>query len=199
MKKQLQGFTLIELMIAIIIFSIMATMAYSGLNSVLKSHDLLNKQQENFNQLNQIINQFQKEIRQIVPRPVHDKYSTLIPALKLETSNEIIFSFTRAGIPNPSGLQKNSLQRIDYLFSGKTLKKRTWLTIDRNNSADYSEEIISTNLNKFKIDILGFNNAWYQQWPTNNNDPIDLLPKAIRINLTLQDLGDINRLVELPL
>lgn len=198
-KPSKSGFTLIELLIAITVLAIMSAMAYGGLNSVVKNHELLSKQQESFNQVIQIVTQLQKEIRQIVPRPVHDKYSALISALKLETSNEIIFSFTRAGIPNPSGLQRNSLQRIDYLFSGKTLKKRTWLTIDRNNSADYSEEIITTTLAKFKIELLGFDGIWYQQWPTNKNDPIDLLPKAIKFNLMLQDSGEVSRLVELPL
>lgn len=197
--KSQNGFTLIELLIAITVLAIISTMAYGGLNSVLKSHEILSKQQENFDQLSQLISQLQKEIRQIVPRPVHDKYSTLVPALNLESSNDVIFSFTRAGIPNPSGLQKNSLQRIDYIFTRQTLKKRIWLSIDRNNSEDYREEIITTTLTQFKIELLGFNGVWYQQWPTNKTEPIDILPKAIKFSLAGKESGEISRLLELPI
>lgn len=198
-KKPHQGFTLIELLIAVTVLAIISTMAYSGLNSVLKSHEILTKQQNNFNQISRLANQLQKEIRQIVPRPVHDKYSNFISALKLETANGVIFSFTRAGIPNPSGLQKNSLQRIDYFFSKPVLKKQIWLTIDRNNSSDYKEEIVGNNFTQFKIELMGFDGLWYQQWPVNNNEAIDVLPKAIRFSFATQESGEINRIVELPL
>ena len=193
------GFTLIELLIAITILAILSAMAYGGLSSVLKNHEILTAQQEKFTELTQLMTQLQKEIRHIVPRPVHDKYSTFIPALRLENGTTVLFSFTRAGIPNPTGRQKNSLQRIDYIFNNKTLKKQTWLTIDRNNSADYSEEIISTTLEKFKVEVLGFDGNVYQQWPLNKTDPLDILPKAIRFTLTNKETGDISRLVELPL
>ena len=197
-QKSQHGFTFIELLIAVTVLAIMSTMAYSGLNSVLKSHEILTRQQDDFNQISQLVSQLQRELRQIVPRPVHDKYSSLIPALKLETANGILFSFTRAGIPNPSVLQRNSLQRIDYLFAGQTLKKQIWLTIDRNNSADYKEEIVNNHLTLFKIEVLGFDGLWYSQWPVNNNEAIDALPKAIRFRFATQESGEISRIVELP-
>lgn len=199
MKIKLQtGFTLIELLIAIIVLAILATMAYSGLNSVLKSHEILSKQQEKFNQLNQIITQLEKEIRTIVPRPVHDQYKTLVPALKLEVNNGIVFSFTRAGIPNPSGLQKSSLQRIDYIFKNQILKKRVWLAVDSNNE-DYKETTLSTTLTQFKIELLGFDDNFYQQWPMNRTDAADILPKAVKFSLNSKETSEINRVVDLPL
>jgi general secretion pathway protein J len=193
------GFTLIELMIAITVLAIISTMAYSGLNSVLKSHEILSKKQESFNQLIQIITPLQKEFRTIIPRPIHDKYNSLLPALKLEKTTNLTFSFTRGGIPNPSGLQKSSLQRIDYFFSEKTLIKRIWLTVDNYNADDHRDEVISTTLNLFNIEVLGFDGVWYQQWPNNKNDPPDLLPKAIKFTLALPEFGEMSRLVELPI
>jgi general secretion pathway protein J len=197
--KPQTGFTLIELLVATVIMAITSVMAYSGLNSVLKSHAILNKQQETINQLSQLVTQLQKEIRQIVARPVRDKYNTLLPALKLDSGTVIVFSFTRAGIPNPTGLQKNSLQRIDYIFNKQTLKKRIWLSLDSNNTNDYREETVADNLEKFKIEVLGFNNTLYPQWPLNRTDPVDILPKAVKFSFTRKESGEINRLVELPL
>jgi general secretion pathway protein J len=201
MKKYLIGFTLIELLIAITIFAIISVMAYSGLNSVLKSHEMLNKQQQSFKEIAQIITQLQKEIRHIVPRPVHDKYNLVLPAIKVELGTDlVIFSFTRAGIPNPSGIQKNSLQRIDYIFNKQTLRKRIWLTVDINNIEDFREEIVLSPLKQFKVELLGYDNNWYPQWPVDiKTDPVDLLPKAVRFSLVTDELGQISRIVELPL
>jgi type II secretion system protein J len=111
----------------------------------------------------------------------------------------LVFSFTRGGIPNPAGLPKNSLQRIDYFFSQSTLKKQTWLSMDRNNSADYKEEIIANNLKQFRVEVLGFNGQWYPQWPINKTDAPDSLPKAVRFSFATQESGDIGRIIELPL
>lgn len=194
-----QGFTLIELMIAITVLAIISTMAYSGLNSILKSHEILSKKQDSFNQLIQIITPLQREFRTIVPRPIHDKYNSVLPALKLEKTNILSFSFTHGGIPNPSGLVKSSLQRVDYFFSEKTLTKRIWLTVDNYNTDDHRDEIISTTLNQFKIEVLGFDGVWYSQWPNNKNDPPDLLPKAIKFTVAMPEFGEISRLIELPL
>jgi general secretion pathway protein J len=197
--RKIRGFTLIELLIAIIILAIISALAYGGLNSILKNHAILTQKTESLTQLTQTLTQLQNDLRHIVPRPIHDKFNTLLPALRLETINGLLLSFTRGGIPNPTAVKRNSLQRIDYIFLNNTLKKRIWLTVDYNNEADYYEEIVLSALSQFKVEVLGFDGIWYRQWPGDRSMPADLLPQAIKITFTFSEFGEISRLIELPL
>ncbi len=188
------GFTLIELLIAIVIFALISTMAYSSLNTVLSSYEHLNIQQQRLHTLSKFMFQLQNELRAIIPRPVFDQYNTQLPALSLTATS---LSFTHAGTPMVSKLPKNPLQRLEYFVTAQQLHKKIWLTADRNRAEDFKQYLLLEAISQIKIEALGYDKAWYSEWPTPNT-PLDLLPLAIRIIFTTEKYGEISRLFVLP-
>jgi general secretion pathway protein J len=193
-----RGFTLIELLIAVTVLAIMSTLAYQGLNTLLRNHGILTQQAQVLTDMSQAVIQLQNDLRHIVPRPIHDKYN-LLPALRLDPMNPIRLSITRSGIPNPTGIKRSSLQRIDYVFMGNKLTKRNWIVLDNNNEMDYSEQLILSDLSEIKFQVLGLDGIWYSQWPGDRNLPMDLMPKAIKFTFNINPFGEISRIIQLPL
>ncbi|BCG64183.1 MAG: general secretion pathway protein J [Methyloprofundus sp.] len=192
-----KGFTLIELLIAISILAILLSLAYSGLNSVLLTHQRITEQQQRLQQFNYTFTQLHSEIQHIVPRTVTDSYRTPLAALLLTESNDLQFSFTRAGHPNPSGIARSSLQRIDYYLQDKTLYKRIWFAPDNTETDNYREQQLLANVTQVTIQVLAYDKRWYSNWPP-QNAPLNILPLALKISMSTPLYGDFEQIIELP-
>ena len=68
-KNSTLGFTLLELLVAIVIFSLMSVMAYGGLFNVLTGNEVITQQEKSLKELQRTMMFFERDIRQIVPRP----------------------------------------------------------------------------------------------------------------------------------
>ncbi len=69
-----QGFTLLELLIASIIFALMAVMAYGGLANVMDSSEISKTALQRLKQLQQTVSILDRDLSQIVRRPIRDEY-----------------------------------------------------------------------------------------------------------------------------
>ena len=76
-----RGFTLLELLIASIIFAIMAVMAYGGLDNVLSNSKASQQALSRLQQIQQSIAIISRDFSQLVPRAVRDEYGNIQPAL----------------------------------------------------------------------------------------------------------------------
>lgn len=148
-KKKISGFTLIEVLIALLILATIATLAITGLQAVI----LTDKRQiEITDQLAEL--QFayiilQRDIAQAINRPIMDSQHEWRPgwlgvgglggvgaAVNSDVSlaGEILVEFTRAGVPNPQqSLERSTLQRIAYVYDGKKLLRYEWSLLDRTS------------------------------------------------------------------
>ena len=79
-QKQ-QGFTLLELLIASIIFAIMAVMAYGGLDNVIRNSESSQQALKRLQQIQQSVSVLNRDFSQIVPRSIRDEFGNLQPYL----------------------------------------------------------------------------------------------------------------------
>ncbi len=193
-----QGFTLIELLIAISILAILMALSYAGLNSVLISHKHLTAQQTRFKEFNYTFTELHNTLHHITARPVSDAYGTLLPALSLDYNNGLSLSFTRLGRPNPSGLQRSSLQRLRYFIDENTLKKQLWLSPDISDASLFQQNDLINDIETIDITVLADNKTWYRNWPPQDGQPLSLLPKAVKIAITRTDKREFMQIIELP-
>lgn len=110
------GFTLVEVLISIFIFSLISIGSVSALTSALKGKARVNESLQTLSQLQQMRALVTADTRNLILRQNRDSLGGFDPVI-VSGGREILFEFTRAGRENPGSLVKRSdLQRVFYVF-----------------------------------------------------------------------------------
>jgi general secretion pathway protein J len=193
------GFTLLELLVALAIFSVIGIAAYSGLQSVLTTRAGVEQQARRLTQLQLAMHFLQRDIEQIVARPVRDEFGQLRHALQGSDSDDPLLLFTRNGWDNPLRRQRAGLQRMSYRLSDDALLRGHWQRLDRAAGDTLRETVLLDQISAIRLRFLDQGNRWQRRWPpADQDDPATTpLPRAVEISLELSDWGAITRLLRL--
>lgn len=192
-----RGFTLLELVVAIAVFAVVAAMAYEGLRIIIKSRQQVDGELDHLADLQQAINVMSSDIRQTVLRPVRDNQGSNEPALLVMRDRASRLLFTRTGHANPLALPRSGMQRTLYTLEGNTLVRSTYNTLDRAPGEQPIATPLLDGVTGFEIQLLDRTNVWRYDWPPPENTPVPLMPRAIRFNLMLAGHGSLSRIVVL--
>jgi general secretion pathway protein J len=197
-SRRCHGFTLLELLIAITIFAILATFVYSGLKVILDTEHQTSLYGKRIAKLQLGLNLMQRDIAQIVPRPIRDQYGDQQPALKSDDTSDMLLEFTRDGFANPMHAPRSNLQRVGYLYEENTLYRLTWRSLDRPLESEPHRQKLIDNITSLELVFYDKALEKYQEWPpsTTGADEVDprVLPVSIAFSMELEDWGTINRL-----
>jgi general secretion pathway protein J len=199
-----RGFTLLELLVALAVFSVMAVMAYGGLASVLGSRERVLQSLERTAALQKAYLRLRNDLQQLRARPSRDPYGEAQPALALLPDGSM--EFTRSGWRNPLAQPRSSLQRVAYrLDADGRLLRISWRAVDRAQNAAASEAVVLTGVEDLRwrflvnaeLDHGGSQRSWYESWPppaTQDSARLAAVPHAVEVALTLEDLGEVRLL-----
>lgn len=192
------GFTLIEIVIALVVFSIVSVTASSGLNAILKWQTDLNTRSEQIKAIQLTLKYLERDINRAINRSVRDQYGDPQPALSSDGENAM--NFTYSGWRNPANLLRSHLQRVAYeLDSEKEFTRHSWNRLDGAIVEDAREIVLLEEVEEFELEFLNQTNTWIDQWPPINSVPAAApLPRAISISLNVAPFGEIKRIFTVP-
>ena len=194
----LRGFTLLELLVAISIFSILASIAYGGLTVVLNNNDHHERVSNRLSAIQSTFVFLQRDIEQAVYRSIRNETSQKLPALYSAPEENLLLELTRTGWQNPLEQKRSELQRISYQVKDGNLYRGYWISLDRPYNAKKHETIMFSNFKSIQIRFLDAKNKWHLTWPPyGKDDPNDQLPLAIETTIDSDDFGSITRLFSL--
>ncbi|HIO91337.1 MAG TPA: type II secretion system protein GspJ [Leucothrix mucor] len=191
--KPSSGFTLLELLIAMVIFSTMSLMAYGGLHSVLTSNRVTQEYEADLKALQRTMMFLEKDIRQLAARPRHAGYNEILPAVQTDLGLDGILEFTRSGNPNPAGKLRSSLQRVRYVLDKGELQRWSWELVDHLDAKPIIMPLMGS-VEQISFRYMGGNKQWQDDWIVKNKSE---LPRAIEININHKRWGDIQRLISI--
>ena len=205
-KTPTRGFTLLELLVALAVFAIMAIAAYEGLHNVLFTRAAVEAQSQRLAAVQMTVFRLEQDIEQTVPRGIRDEYGEPQPALfggALASSDTL--TLTRTGWDNPLKQPRATLQRVAYRLQEGRLWRLYWPVLDRGGVMEPRETLLLDRVQTFKVRFLGEDGTWQDNWPlpTNNDGgetvqhDATTLPRAVEVHLTLEDWGEITRLFPL--
>jgi len=196
-----RGFTLIEVIIAMSIFAILAILSYSGLHSVIMSKTSTEASLERLQELQMTMLTLNSDLQQISNRDAHDALGGSLQKLSTQSS-EYLIEFTRSGWRNPANLQRSSLQRVAYQIKDDALVRIYWPHVDRADDEQRVERTLIHNIESLEIRFLNADKEWKEDWPSatalTSADPA-ALPAAIDVRLKMNDWGEIKRLIKVSI
>jgi general secretion pathway protein J len=193
------GFTLLELLVALAIFSLLAVMSYNGLKIVLDQQAATEVQAEALAELQKVYLLLQRDVEQVVPRPIRDEYGDEQPAL----AGGDALQLTRGGWSNPAGRLRSSLQRVGYAFEDGQLVRYSWGVLDRAQDSEPQRQPLIGDIGEMTIRYLDGKNEWQERWPNplasgDDTAVLTALPGAVEITLDHEKFGPLVWVFRLP-
>lgn len=151
-KTSQQGFTLIELMIALVIFAMLALAGWQIMDSLTKSRERGYQHQKSLSQLDYAYLQLSQDLAQtsnyvVVPilsvtanNPASTNSAAMTPTFVLNASQ---MSFIRFAAPDPRYQSSPMLAKIQYSVAGETLTKRRFYQLDNNNETPATSVLLT--------------------------------------------------------
>ncbi len=196
-----RAFTLIEVLVALAIFAILSALAYGALSQTLLSAELLNARMDRLQAIQKSVRFLSQDFLQLAPRPVRlELGDSLGPALQSDLRSEYALELTRGGWSNPVALPRGTLQRAAYRLEDDELIRYYWTVLDRTLNNEAIAVTILDGVESVLFRYLVDDDNWTDQWPPETAPgPLGLRqrPRAVEIILTLQDEGEIRRIVEI--
>ncbi|MCZ6808924.1 MAG: type II secretion system minor pseudopilin GspJ [Proteobacteria bacterium] len=196
-----KAFTLIEVLVAFAIFGILAAFAYGALSQTLLSAEILGERMDRLQAIQKSVRYLSHDFLQLAPRPVRQELGdSFDPALLTDFSSEFALELTHGGWSNPVALPRGTLQRSAYRLEDDELVRYYWTVLDRTLSNEAIGVTILDGVESLLFRYLLDSGDWIEQWPPPTlPGPLGLRqrPRAVEIVLTLQDEGEIRRIIEI--
>jgi len=201
MKRMRQsGFTLIEIMVAVAIFSVMSIIAWGALGRSLADAEMLTARMDRLQAIQRSVRYLTTDLAQAAPRSVRNEIGdTQLPAILSSIAGDFALEVTHGGWGNPAGLPRGTQQRSAYRLEEDKLVRYHWNVLDRT----YSNEPVATELldNVESLFFRFYSDAGdpSEIWPPQGvgiGNTSRIRPRAVEIVLSLGDAGEITRLVE---
>lgn len=197
------GFTLLELLIAVSIFAILAVVAYGALSTVLSTRARAGVQIQHLRQLQMAYVMMQRDVEQAVQRGVRDNFGDPEPAMLGGNDADVTLELTRLGWRNPTGEPRSFMQRVAYEVKDHALVRHYWTELDRTQQSTAQDNTLLDDIDGVDVKFMDQNSQWQTQWPplsqssaTTQNQVA--LPRAVQVTVNTQYWGAVTWLFRVP-
>jgi general secretion pathway protein J len=215
-----QGFTLIEVLVAMAITVIVAAIAYSTLDSAIKMSEVSERQADQLQRMNRAFDVLAKDFRHVIGRKVRspDGYETFESAFTYENDAYPMLQFSRTGWlnPQPKRFQRSNMQRVAYHFEEGKLTRFSWAQMDRYTSDEPRKAVLFDGIKRFELRLfridaniaagtninqgsqVGQKGDWVIAWPAESytGPAVDVIPAAVEVTLEHEQWGTVTRIFE---
>ncbi|EKD71202.1 MAG: type II secretory pathway protein LspJ [uncultured bacterium] len=185
-----KGFTLLEILIALFIFTILSVMLIGALHSVINANQATDDNAERLRKTQMTLLLLSRDIEQAINRPIINATGKEEAAFIGEKNK---MTFTHGGVADPTNkIGASSLRRVEYSWHDNTLFRSSWDALDQAPDATSSSRELLNNITEMHFQYLDadyrFQNSWPIQGKTNQ-----ALPKAVRVFLTIKNWGTMSQ------
>lgn len=195
-----RGFTLIEILVAVVLFAVLSYLAYLTLDRTLANAESLTASMDRLQAVQRTVRSLSDDLMLAAPRPVRlELGDTLGPAVHTNLTANFALEITHGGWSNPAGLPRGTLQRAAYRIEDGQLLRYYWTVLDRTFNNEPLVTVLLDGVDSLVFRYLQANGEWSDVWPPQGAAGAIALrarPRAVEFVLTLEDEGEIRRLVE---
>lgn len=205
-----KGFTLLEVLIAVFITSMISLGVWQVMNTLMNSREGIERVSGAFRDVQQTVSLLERDLLQAVKRPVKDAYGERLPALTSRINGSEL-ELTRQGWRNPLGDKRSELQRVAWEYDEleERLIRRYWPVLDRAQGTRSREQELLGNVESVEVQFRDSNGQWLSQWPGDSGDSSGFadaegtevlrmpMPRAVEVVIEHDRFGTLRRVVAL--
>ncbi|HEX2829454.1 MAG TPA: type II secretion system protein GspJ [Burkholderiales bacterium] len=178
-----RGFTLVELLTALVILSIVGLMSYRGLAAVVETRERVESETQKWRSLALFFERFEHDLARAAPRKVRSAAGDR-PAFIGYADGRVEFSRLAGGSEAPA--------RVAYVLdAANEVELLLWPAADAFSDAQPGRYAALAGVRSFELQYLGRDGAWLAEWPSARDDPA--LPRAVRVRVVLTSGEDVVR------
>jgi general secretion pathway protein J len=192
-KKSIKGFTLLEVLVAIMIFAMLSLTAYQVLQGVLRSSEISKEHSDALTKLQRAMLIIEQDFTQIVARASRDGSSddetlrAITAGRSLYGSEDQGIEFNRLGWQNPLNLlPRSNIVRVRYRLQEGQLQRLYFLYPDLVTGQEPEVQVLLNDISTLSFRF--WNNGWKSVW-----SPDTSLPEGIEITFTSKRYDEIRR------
>ena len=179
--KSTLGFTLIEIMTALLVLSLLALMSYRGLGAVLDAREHVKQETDKWRRVAAFFARFERDVELAAPRPVRTADGPApawlgAPAAATQARLEFSRFASTEGV--------DTARRIGYRLNEKReIELWLWPGLDVAPNTQPARYPVLAGVKTFDLQYLNPALVWVDAWPTS---PTDLpIPRAVRLRIVL--------------
>ena len=182
-----QGFTLIEVMIAMAIFAMLSLLAYQILSASVKNSEIAQEHTARLNEIQTAFSLLERDLIQILPRQSNTEEAFL-------STTETSLRFTTIGSYGAAEpLSASDLAQVEWSITDHALTR----SVNPQPSPSLSDASTLSTLTMLTgvrtLHWRFYSTGWTDRW-----SEASTFPAAIELVVTLEDMGEIRRLFLLP-
>jgi general secretion pathway protein J len=187
--RSARGFTLIEIMTALMVLALLALMSYRGLGAVLDAREHVKVETDKWRRVAAFFSRFERDVELAAPRTVRTA-NGLAPAWRGApvAGAEARLEFSR--FASTEGV--DTARRIGYRLNEKQeIELWLWPGLDAAPDTLPARYPVLAGVKVFELQYLNSTLAWVDAWPISSADlPI---PRAVRLRIVLASNEEIVR------
>ena len=207
MANAQKGFTLPELLIALLVFSLISAAGVYSLQLGVQARTQLNDADNRIRAVELMRAILKEDLSLISQRRVRDEFGTPAPAAFIGgrgfdyrppvNGETPLLGFVRNNWDNPDGAApRPSLQYVEYLVVEDKLIRRARPYLDHARNQPVIERIVLEGVRNVSIDFFELESSsglqWSLLWPVPTSQ--GFAPKAVRLQYSSDRMGDIEQL-----
>ena len=199
-RRSQAAFTLVELLVALTIFAIIAAFAYRGLDALLQSRASLERESRKWRDVALFVGRIERDLNAVIDGRVAIGVSgtRLMPMSSLteSVSSDPGLALSRSGSPLQGGTLA-APQRIAYRLKDGKVERLAWSGIDAAPRDEPAPVTVLAAARALTFRFLDAQGQWQNVWGAPGSSEI-ALPAAVEMTLDLSSGERITRIVDLP-
>lgn len=193
------GFTLLEVLVAILIFAIMSVVAYRGLDQVLKARERLTAITSQWRNLGQLLEQMDQSFAAVsayAPPPGTGQTEPVFraQATPSDTEGTLLSMYVMGDPVRPA--PGSALHRVAYRLRDGRLEFLLWPASQFGNVEDAPRVLtIADGVEALRLRYLGPDGIWRNTWPSDQS--ITPLPWGVEVRVRLHGMSPVTRIFTL--
>lgn len=187
------GFTLLEMLLAVVIFSMISFIIYSSLRITIKSNNVMGNKAQEIIRLHRVVSLLERDISHSVMYigSQNDYFSNegRIIGIGVLDSDSFGIYMLRNNKINTEIFIHYQHERLGYRLKKNCLERLSYLILNNTNKVETKFSCLIEGINDFRVRIF-HQGKWLNEWSR-----IDLSPQGIEIILDVKGVGVIRRFI----